>query len=264
MQEFVSALTDIPEAARTALAQLTPATYVGNAAEQVVAKCRPHCCCLAHACITKDVPDASFVSSAIPTLLASCHHYGELLLLLTNRHGHCHSNCSSWPAGNDDISMDFEATGRWPAIYLGVDDLGMSRIIEVLTHKRVVYRQHNAKARTQGSNAGERPIWSHVQAAQRAACAACISHTTTTAKQQASSSKSEHPATPRQDPTAAAGQRPKRASYGTKLHAPPVASSQGVRPFGSYAKAGNKSITGTVVPQIYHRHSGPITRKHTG
>ena len=34
-QEFVSGLTDIPEAARAALAQLTPATYVGNAAQQV-------------------------------------------------------------------------------------------------------------------------------------------------------------------------------------------------------------------------------------
>ena len=35
VQDFVSGLADIPEAARAALAQLTPATYIGNAAEQV-------------------------------------------------------------------------------------------------------------------------------------------------------------------------------------------------------------------------------------
>jgi hypothetical protein len=35
-QAFVSGLTDIPEAARAALAQLTPATYTGNAADQVI------------------------------------------------------------------------------------------------------------------------------------------------------------------------------------------------------------------------------------
>lgn len=34
-QDFVSKLTDLPESARSALAQMTPATYIGNAAEQV-------------------------------------------------------------------------------------------------------------------------------------------------------------------------------------------------------------------------------------
>lgn len=33
-QEFVAGLTDLPEGARAALAALTPAGYIGNAAEQ--------------------------------------------------------------------------------------------------------------------------------------------------------------------------------------------------------------------------------------
>ena len=34
MQEFVAGIDGIPEAAKQALAQLTPATYIGNAVQQ--------------------------------------------------------------------------------------------------------------------------------------------------------------------------------------------------------------------------------------
>lgn len=34
-QDFVSKLIDLPESARAALAEMTPATYIGSAAEQV-------------------------------------------------------------------------------------------------------------------------------------------------------------------------------------------------------------------------------------